>query len=149
MALPWPVVVLLDAAAWVAISLWCGWRAARRPPDRLHGGGRAHPGRAERWLRIRAWKDRLPEAGTWFGGVSKRRLPPGADHRSRLTRFAVESRRAELAHAWILAAVPVFAVWNPPGLFAAMVGFAVVANVPCLLVARYNQARVRLALSGR
>ena len=47
------------------------------------------------------------------------------------------------AHHWlIVAATPVFAVWNPPGLFLAMVVFAIVANGPCLVVLRYNRARV-------
>ena len=45
-------------------------------------------------------------------------------------------------HWLILAATPAFALWNPPGLFVAMVVFALVANVPCLVVLRYNRARL-------
>jgi glycosyl-4,4'-diaponeurosporenoate acyltransferase len=41
-----------------------------------------------------------------------------------------------------LAATPVFALWNPLGLFLAMVVFALTANVPCLVVLRYNRARL-------
>lgn len=144
---PFWVAVAVDAAAWVLLSAWAGWRAARRPLDRLDGGGAVHLPRYERTLAIRAWKDRLPEAGGWFGGLSKRHLPPADDRRGRLQRFARESRRAELTHLWILAATPLFVVWNPWPLFLAMVAFALVANVPCLLVARYNRGRVTRALS--
>jgi glycosyl-4,4'-diaponeurosporenoate acyltransferase len=54
----------------------------------------------------------------------------------------VETRRAELAHWPILALGPVFFAWNPWWLALAMVGYAVVANVPCILVQRYNRARL-------
>ena len=43
----------------------------------------------------------------------------------------------------------VLALWNPPGLFAAMVVFAVVANVPCLIIQRYNRARIARILARR
>ena len=145
--LPFWVAVAVDALAWVVVSAWAGWRAARRPLHRLDGGRAVALQRYERALVIRAWKDRLPEAGGWFGGMSKRHLPRDDDRRTRLQRFARESRRAELTHLWILAATPLFAVWNRWPLFLAMVAFALGANVPCLLVARYNRGRVTRALS--
>jgi glycosyl-4,4'-diaponeurosporenoate acyltransferase len=138
--------LVVDVVVWTVLSAWCGWRAARRPLHRLDGGGPVRRHRLHRALGVARWKDRLPEAGTWFGGMSKRHLPPGRPA-ERLERFARESRRAELTHAWLLAATPVFALWNPPGLFAAMVGFSVVANVPCWLVARSNRSRCRVALA--
>ena len=49
-------------------------------------------------------------------------------------------RRAELAHYPILAFGPVFFAFNPWWLALVMVGYAVVANVPCILVQRYNRA---------
>jgi glycosyl-4,4'-diaponeurosporenoate acyltransferase len=95
----------------------------------------------ERWLRIRSWKDRLPEAGNLFlGGISKRRLP--RHDRKGLERFAVETRRAELTHWLILAATPWFFQWNPWWLGLAMAGYGIVANVPCLAIQRYNRGRL-------
>jgi glycosyl-4,4'-diaponeurosporenoate acyltransferase len=144
--LPFWITVVVDAFVWAVISAVAGWWGVRLPADRLDGGGPVEASRYRRWLRIGAWKDRLPEAGTLFGGVSKRTLPPGTRHRDRLLRFARESRRAELTHAAILATTPAFLLWNPPGLFAAMVAFAAVANLPCLAVARFNRGRVQRAL---
>jgi hypothetical protein len=39
-------------------------------------------------------------------------------------------------------ALPLFAVWNPSDLFWWNVGFALVGNLPCWLIARFNRARI-------
>ena len=156
--LPWAWVVVLDAAAWAAWSALAGWWTGRRrgirrldgpdvdgPVLRLRSfevGGHWYETR----FYIRAWKARLPEAGRAFGGRSKRHLPPGGAQG--LPTFLVECRRAERTHWIILAATPAFALWNPPGLFLAMVVFAVVANLPCLAVLRYNRARILARQAG-
>lgn len=141
-------VVALDATVWAAWSTVVGYGAHRLPLRvldhdtaltrlrRWERGGRAY----ER-LHIRRWKDRLPELGAVFrGGVSKRALPSSGP--ADLRRFAAETRRAELVHWAIPLVTPVFLVWNPAGLFVAMVLYAVVANVPCLVVQRYNRGRL-------
>jgi glycosyl-4,4'-diaponeurosporenoate acyltransferase len=148
----WTLAVALDVVVWPLWSLAVGLRQARRPWQQLHATPPA-PGERrllERRLRITRWKDRLPEAGSWFGGLSKRRLPAAVD--GGLDRFVAECVRAERTHAWILAATPLFAVWNPLGMWLANGAVAVAANAPCLLVARYNRARVeavRVARSRR
>jgi glycosyl-4,4'-diaponeurosporenoate acyltransferase len=143
------VIVLIDAGVWASWSVLCGYVAHRIPPARLshdrglfrirrfEAGGRFY----ERWLRIKAWKDRLPEAGALFrGGFSKRRVT--TSDREYLERFAGETRRAELTHWLILVATPWFFLWNPWWLGLAMVGYGIVANVPCLAIQRYNRARL-------
>ena len=84
----------------------------------------------------------LPEAGNLFrGGFSKRRV---LHHdRAYLERFLVATRRAELAHWPILALGPFFFLLERRGGSPlAMVAYGVVANVPCILVQRYNRARL-------
>jgi glycosyl-4,4'-diaponeurosporenoate acyltransferase len=143
------IIVLIDAGVWASWSALCGYVAHRITPARLSRDGWLFRirrfetnGRVyERWLRIRSWKDRLPEAGNLFrGGISKRRLPH--HDQEGLERFAVETRRAELTHWLILAATPWFFLWNPWWLGVAMVGYGIVANVPCLAIQRYNRARL-------
>jgi glycosyl-4,4'-diaponeurosporenoate acyltransferase len=159
--LPGWLRVVLDVGAWAAWSVLVGWIGHRRAASdfavdrwwsrlrRREAGGRWY----ERRLRVKAWKDRLPEAGALFaGGTSKRSLPAGADRRSNLQRFVVETRRAEWVH-WVVAAlVVVFPVWNDPWVLAPMVVYAAAANGPCIAVQRYNRARALSALgtgSGR
>jgi glycosyl-4,4'-diaponeurosporenoate acyltransferase len=149
------LVVAADAALWAAWSAAAGYAAHRIPARRLATDGpltrlRAveRDGRAYERLRIRRWKDRLPELGAAFpGGVSKRGLRSGDS--ADLRRFVAETRRAELVHWTIPAIVPVFALWNPGLLMAAMVAYAAIANLPCLVVQRYNRARLLRVLARR
>jgi glycosyl-4,4'-diaponeurosporenoate acyltransferase len=140
--------VLVDAAVWAVWGTAVGFVASRIPADRLdHDGPITRPrhwergGRAYERLGIRRWKDRLPEAGAVFGGRSKRSL--GGRSPEALRAFAAETRRAELVHWAVPAAVVVFPLWNPWEVTTVMVAYAVAANVPCLLVQRYNRARVQ------
>lgn len=147
--------VLADAAVWTAWSAAVGYACHRIPAERLAADTwltRLRPferdGRVYERLGIRRWKDRLPEAGDLFpGGVSKRRLP-GRDADG-LRRFAAETRRAELVHWLVPAITPVFALFNPPPLTAAMVVYAGAANLPFVAVQRYNRARVQRVLAAR
>lgn len=143
------VIAIIDAGVWAAWSTACGYVAHRLPPQKLtRDRGVLRLLRVERdrrvydrALRVKRWKDLLPEAGSLFrGGFSKRRVL--RHDREYLERFVVETRRAELAHWPILALGPFFFLWNPWWLGIAMVGYAVVANVPCVLVQRYNRARL-------
>lgn len=138
-------LVAVDVVAWASLSAVVGYTASKLP-DQVFARETAltrirpfeHGGRRwERWLGVKRWKDHLPEAGGFFGGVSKRHLPG----RAAVAQQLIETRRAEWAHVALLAVAPAFALWNPPWLTAVMVGYAVVANVPCVLVVRFNRAR--------
>lgn len=153
--------VILAIAGGVTWGVWssvCGFAAHRLPRERLErdvwilrlhaveAGGRGY----ERVLHIKRWKDRLPEAGALFrGGFSKRRVERHG--RAYLAEFAVATRRAELAHWGIVALAPTFFAWMPLfgmpwWLATAMFGYGLVANVPCILVQRYNRARLQRVL---
>ena len=144
--LPLIWTLVLDVAAWGGWSTICGLVAWRYPAQRLAADGPVtrlrsfeRGGRIYERIGIRRWKDRTPEAGGLFPGGRSKRSSGG---RSQLPRFAIETRRAELTHWWILAAAPLFVLWNPLPLAAAMAGYGVVANVPCILIQRFNRGRV-------
>ncbi len=141
----------VDALVWAAWSVVVGAGVHLLPdrwferdtwltrPRAFEAGGRLF----ER-VHIRRWKDRLPDAGAVFApGASKRALvgrSPAA-----LARFALETRRAEYVHVAIAGLAPLFWLWNPVGLTAAMCAYALVANVPCIAIQRYNRARLARA----
>lgn len=148
------VAVALSSVAWALVSVLVGWRGARWPEARLGDGPVTRlrawedDGRAwQRRLRVRRWKDRLPEAGTAFGGLSKRRVP--SRRTPDLQRFRAETVRAERVHWLILASTPLHAVWCRPTLFVAMVAFGVVANVPFIVVQRFNRGALDRILRRR
>lgn len=145
----------LDIAAWTLLGFGIGYWGHRLPPERLSTDSWLtrlrsweKDGRIYLGLGIKRWKDRLPEAGSFFrGGMSKRRLP--GHRRTDLQRFAIETRRAELVHWGLLGSAPVFIIWNPLILDVAMVAYAVIANLPFIVVQRFNRARVLTILERR
>ncbi len=146
------LVAVLNVVAWGTWSALAGYLAHRRPVSAFARDTRLYrPWRHEtrelyeRRLRIKRWKDRLPEAGALFtGGFSKRSV--GAKDRATLERFVIETRRAEWAHWLIMAAAPVFLIWNPWWVEPIIVVYALAANLPCLLVQRYNRLRLQRVL---
>jgi glycosyl-4,4'-diaponeurosporenoate acyltransferase len=143
---PAVVALALNVGVWLGWSVTAGYLGHRLLVERLARDGLVTRLRRfeasgrwyERRLAIRRWKDRLPEAGAFFGGgFSKRRIKRGE-----LARFVVETRRAEVVHWWIMAIWPLFAIWNPPWAVGVMLAYAVAANVPCIVVQRYNRARL-------
>jgi glycosyl-4,4'-diaponeurosporenoate acyltransferase len=150
------VAVVVSSLAWVLIGLATGWHYHRMAPERFatdnwitrprrfEAGGRWY----QRRLRIRSWKDRLPEKGDLFrGGFSKRHLIDRSS--SHLARFVAETRRAEMVHWSNLAAGPVLLVWCTPVLGGCMVVFGVVAHLPFITVQRYNRERLLAILARR
>jgi glycosyl-4,4'-diaponeurosporenoate acyltransferase len=145
--------VAVDVVAWAFFHSATGYAVHRIPVRRLRRDNwllRPRPFEAEGALyeriRIRRWKDALPEAGALFaGGMSKRRLP--ALDVQGLERFAVETRRAELGHWSAMACGPLFVLWNPPGVAALMIAYGVLVNVPFIAIQRYNRQRVDRALA--
>lgn len=152
------LLVAVNVAVWLTWSVAAGYLGHRLPDRWLRrdrGPLRLSPpersGALFRRIGVRRWKDLLPEAGAFFaGGVSKRRLP-GHDTDG-LERFAMETRRAEITHLLVIAVLPAFALWNPWTGMLVNLCYALVANVPCIIVQRYNRMRlerVRLRRSGR
>jgi glycosyl-4,4'-diaponeurosporenoate acyltransferase len=148
-------VVIANVAVWVVVFVVSGSLAAHLSDRalaadrwllrsrRFERGGRVY----ERHLHIAAWKDRVPDAGTFSGGSSKRHLP--ATEGRGVERFALETRRAELAHWYPLAALPIFAVWNVPVGMVINVAFALAFNAPFIAIQRYNRLRAERILARR
>ena len=148
--------LVIDLAVWTVAGLSVGFAHHRLPTTRLRKDGSLT--RIRGWerdggwyqctFRIRTWKDLLPDAGAFFrGGLSKRSLP--SPDCGGLERFAVETRRAERVHWCLLSLGPVFWLWNPPALAMVMTAYAVIANVPFIMVQRFNRARVLRILRRR
>lgn len=153
-----PRAALLDVVAWGLVHAATGYLAHRLPLRRLERDGwltRLRPWEADgrfytRTLRIKRWKDRVPEAGALFaGGVSKAHLPTDGEAGGGLERFVAETRRAELAHWWAAAASPLFALWNPWYALPLLVGYGVGVNLPFVAIQRYNRLRATRVLARR
>lgn len=148
--LPTPWIIFLNVGGWLLIQLCLAWAFTRMPmmwfnpvpPHPWEDDGRFY----ERLFFIRAWKGLLPDAASWFaGGFGKRTL---AGRRPEyMQRFQRETRRGELCHWIAIAFTPVFFLWNPWWGDLIIVAYALLANLPCILVQRYNRARMLRRLS--
>lgn len=144
LSVPW--IVALNVGLWPLIQLGLAWVFLRlperwfEPPSRTWSGESA--ARYERLFRIKSWKDRLPDGAAWLGGGFAKKRLAGADP-AYLHRFLRETRRGELCHLSAFLFVPPFALWNPWWGMVVIVLYALAANLPCVLVQRYNRLRLQ------
>lgn len=150
-----PVIwlIVVNILGWLVLHLLIAWAGTRLTAERFNGnrflyrsrtweaGGRFY----ERWFRIRQWKDALPDGATWFrGGFPKAALR--SHDREYLARFVKETCRGETVHWVVMLAAPLFFIWNPPGAGAIMLVYGVLANLPCIVIQRYNRNRLNRLL---
>jgi glycosyl-4,4'-diaponeurosporenoate acyltransferase len=156
LVMPPTLTIIVDVVAWGVFHAATGYAAYRLDESRLsRDGWLLRQRRFEddgRWyrrrLRINRWKDKLPEAGGLFrGGVSKRHLP--SYDICGLQLFVRETRRAELAHWWAMLCGLAFVLWNPPLASALLIGYGVLANLPFIVIQRYNRFRIQALLQRR
>lgn len=97
-------------------------------------------------FKVKLWKHLLPDgAAAWKKrGFRKKKLDNLSEEN--LERYLVESARGELTH-W-LAILPfwVFGFFTPPEVVPMMLAYALVINLPCILVQRYNRPRIKQLL---
>jgi glycosyl-4,4'-diaponeurosporenoate acyltransferase len=141
--LPVPWVIALNALGLPALQLGFAWAFTRMPAAWFHppSSGKDRRHFYEHVLKIKRWKDLLPDGASWFkGGFAKASL-----HRrdpQHLRDFHRETWRGELCHWMVLAFIPLFFLWNPWWGDLVIALYALAANLPCILVQRYNRRRL-------
>lgn len=109
---------------------------------RFEKGGQLY----DRIFKVSRWKHLLPDGGmVWKKrGFKKKRLDNFTEEN--LNRFLVESARGELTH-W-LAILPfwIFGFFAPVRVIWFMLLYALLINMPCIIVQRYNRPRVHKLL---
>lgn len=143
--LPLAWIIALNVLGWPVIQLGLAWGFTRMPARWFHAprpfGWEERGLIYQKWLRIKSWKNRLPDGAAWFaGGFAKGRI--GARDAGYLQRFANETWRGELCHWCAIGCTPLFFLWNPWWGDAVMIAYALAANLPCILAQRYNRARM-------
>lgn len=142
-------LVAVNVFAWLFIHLAVPYvvtllPASRFDPGRaLYRAGSWERGGAiyERLFAVRRWKDLLPDGAALFrtGFRKKRLLSSDPAH---LERFIRETCRGEAAHWIVFACAGLFFLWNPWRIGLIMIAYAALANLPCILVQRYNRIRL-------
>lgn len=152
--LPLLWIFILDAMVWMVLHLSISMAAQRVPIDWFARNGRwfrsfswEQEGRIwQRLFRVKKWKGYIPD-GTLFisNGYNKSRLH-GADSTS-LNDFLLESRRAEWVHWLTILPSILFFLWNPAWAAWLNVAYAVLFNLPLIVVQRFNRPRLERLLN--
>lgn len=95
----------------------------------------------QRVVRINNWKKFLPDSSAILKkAYNKKKLsavtPEG------LEKFIVETKRAEQTHWLSILPAPLFFLWNPTWAAWIMIFYAILANLPFIIVQRYNRPRM-------
>lgn len=100
----------------------------------------------EKLIAVKKWKHLLPDGGAILKkhGYKKKKLDNFS--KENLEKFLIESCRGELTH-W-LAIIPfwVFGFFAPPYIIPIMFVYALLVNMPCIIVQRYNRPRIKRLL---
>ncbi len=148
--LPIGWMIALNVVSWPLIQLGLAWIFTRLPVSCFtlrRGWSWEVDGRFyENTLRIKRWKDHLPDGSAWFGGGFAKANLTSRD-RAYLERFIRETWRGELCHWIAIGFSPLFFLWNPWWADLVMVGYALGANLPCILAQRYNRVRIHRLLA--
>jgi len=142
------LILVLNFGLWPIIHFTAGYVASRRPRSsfnpqtllyrlrKIEAGGKIYE-----YLGVRTWKKWMPDAGDFFKpGFPKKKLK--ARNREHLEAFYLETCRAEFTHWLTMAGALMFLLWNEWWAELIMIGYAVLANVPCIIVQRYNRGRL-------
>jgi len=100
-------------------------------------------------FRVNRWKHLLPDGSIKKGEdrYEKKHLSDFSEEG--LQKFLLESRRAELTHWLALPFFWVFGFFTPPLIVFYMLVYAILVNLPCILVQRYNRPRVKKLLERK
>ncbi|WP_247739108.1 glycosyl-4,4'-diaponeurosporenoate acyltransferase [Bacillus sp. 165] len=92
-------------------------------------------------IQIKKWKRLAPDGGAFFrrGFRKKKLLETNILY---LHQFVLETRRGELAHWLSIIPACLFFMWNSPSAGVIMFAYAILFNVPFILIQRYNRVRL-------
>jgi len=148
--LPTLPTILLDIAAWLIIHMGVSYLMTHIPLRLFDTGFWIYKPRKwekndkiyVRIFRLKKWKKRLPDGAALFKKGFKKKHLNGLDE-VYLDNFIRETCRAELTH-WIMFLLsPVFFIWNIWWVGIVMIVYAILVNLPCIIIQRYNRIRLK------
>ena len=142
--------VLIDIIAWFIIHMGVVLFMIRIPAGIFNPSGLLYRPRAwemggdlyQRIFRIKKWKERAPDGAALFKnrGFPKKRLSGQDEPYLRL--FLLETCRAELTHWIIIGFAFPFFLWNRFYVGLIMILYALLENLPLIVLQRYNRQRL-------
>jgi glycosyl-4,4'-diaponeurosporenoate acyltransferase len=142
--------VIIDFVVWLLIHVFVSLTIAKIRADSFNPDSCLYKERRwenngkfyDKFFKIKNWKGFLPDgAAVSKSGFRKKRL--GNNDPAYISRFILETCRAELTHWIIFVFAVVFFIWNDWWIGLIMIGYASIVNIPCVITQRYNRIRLR------
>lgn len=142
------LILTANLVGWPIIQIGFARWMLRRPAEQFtHDSWLTQQRRWERkgvfyrrLLAVQRWKHLVPDGAPWLGGLPKKRLVTSEPMAYKT--LLAETRRAELAHWYMMLCTPIFFLWNPLWASSVMGVYGVLANFPCILIQRFNRIRL-------
>ena len=145
--------IFLDILAWGIIQTMVGWLGMHLPkaliqPSRFlfqtfvwEKDGRIY----QALFMVKSWKGNLPYGGSLFQSRFTMRTL-GEVSVNHIDRWILETCRSELTHWLAILPAALFFFWNETWVGWVMVIYALIFNLPLIVVQRYNRPRLRKML---
>jgi len=138
--------VMLDFAAWLTIHMGSAYLITRVPLRIFNPESSIFQVRSweksgeiyQQFFRVKAWKKKLPDGAVLFERGFNKKMITGKNPLY-FEDFLRETCRAEIAHWIVLAAAPLFFLWNPVWAGYVNLAYALIVNLPCIITQRYNR----------
>ena len=146
-------IIFLDIFVWLVIHLGVSYLCSLIPISYFENDIRWYRTRSwekdgmfyQRPLRIKSWRKVIPDGGAMFKrGFPKKNLEN--KNTGYLKTFLYETKRAELTHLLAILPAPLFFLWNIWWVGLIMIAYALIANLPCIMLQRFNRARISRVL---
>jgi len=99
----------------------------------------------QRFLRVRRWKDALPELSDIMKKLFPKKKIKTFDTEY-LQSYIIESCRAELTHFCIIWASLLFPLWTGFSESLVIIYISIILNLPFIIIQRYNRPRIQRLL---
>lgn len=96
----------------------------------------------QKHLKVKQWKDRLPEASSFIKSMYDKKNINDLSLEA-LQKFITETKRGEHTHWVSMLPAPLFFLWNPAWAGWLMILYAFFANIPFIIIQRYNRPRLK------
>jgi glycosyl-4,4'-diaponeurosporenoate acyltransferase len=152
--LPTLPTILLDIATWLIIHMGVSYLMIHIPLSSFDAGFWLYKQRKwekngkiyVRTFRLKKWKKKLPDGAALFKKGFQKKHFKGIDN-IYLDNFIRETCRAELTHLIMFLLSPVFFIWNIWWVGIVMIIYAILVNLPCIIIQRYNRIRLKRVYS--
>ncbi|MBN1308891.1 MAG: hypothetical protein JXA18_13290 [Chitinispirillaceae bacterium] len=148
--------IILNVAGWLFLHMLIAFGATRLSRRLFHENQWLYRIRSwekdgalyRRLFNVTQWKGLLPDGAAWFrGGFAKKKMD--ATDQEYLDLFVKETCRGEFTHWIVIAVSPLFFLWNGRLAGGIMITYALAANLPCIIVQRYNRPQLLRILAKK